>query len=40
MLPYYLDEFMWREQYGTTVRQAFNNILADTAQQYPVVNRS
>ena len=33
-LPY-LDEFMWRERHGTA-RQAFNNIIADIALQYPV----
>ena len=35
-LPSYLDEFMWRERYGRTKSTAFNNIMADIAQQYPV----
>ena len=35
-LPSYLDEFMWRECHGTTARQAFNNVIADIALQYPV----
>jgi len=35
-LPSYLDEFMWRELYGRTKSTAFNNIMADIAQQYPV----
>ena len=32
----YLDEFMYRESYGNTAREAFNNILSDIADQYPV----
>ena len=35
-LPSYLDEHMWREWYGSTRRQALENILSDIAQQYPV----
>ena len=35
-LPSYLDEFMWREQYGITKIDAFQNILAHIKQQYPV----
>lgn len=31
----YLDEFMWRERYGSTKAEAFNSILADIAHQYP-----
>ncbi|QQP51326.1 Uncharacterized protein FKW44_012650 [Caligus rogercresseyi] len=27
MLPSHLDEFMWREAYGKTPEEAFNNIL-------------
>ena len=32
----YLDEFMYREMYGNTTREAFNNILSDIADQYLV----
>ena len=32
----YLDEFMWRERYGKTAREAFFNICGDIAAQYPV----
>jgi transposase-like protein len=35
-LPGYLDEFMWRERYGTTAAEAFENIVRDIAFQYPV----
>ena len=35
-VPSYLDEFMWRERYGTTARQAYDSIISDIAQQYPV----
>ena len=32
----YLDEFMWRERYGKTAREAYFNICGDIAAQYPV----
>lgn len=32
----YLDEFMWREKFGTTSRDAWFNIIRDIAQQYSV----
>ena len=35
-LPSYLDEFMWRERYGKTARDALENIMRDIAQQYQV----
>ena len=35
-LPSYLDEFMWLERHGSTVRQAFDNICRDIALKYPV----
>ena len=35
-LPSYLDEFMWRERYGTTASSSLDNIIADIATQYPV----
>ena len=35
-LPSYLDEFMWRERYGTTASSALEAIIADIAAQYPV----
>ena len=35
-LPGYLDEFMWRERYGKTTADAFDNIVRDIATQYPV----
>lgn len=34
-LPGYLDEFMWRERYGKSKADAFNNIMRDIAAQYP-----
>ena len=35
-LPSYLDEFMWRERYGTTADQAVQSLMTDIAAQYPV----
>ena len=35
-LPSYLDEFMWFERHGTTVRQAFDNICRDIDLKYPI----
>ena len=35
-LPSYLDEFMWRERYGSTAQEAFTSLMSDIAQQYPV----
>ena len=35
-LPSYLDEFMWRERFGQTARDALQNIMINIAQQYPV----
>ena len=35
-LALHLDEFMWRERYGTTAGQAFTNVCADISTQYPV----
>ena len=35
-LPSYLDEFMWRERYGTTAQQALDKILEHIADIYPV----
>ena len=35
-IPSYLDEFMWRERHGPTKQAAFNSIIRDIAQQYPV----
>ena len=36
MLDGYLDEFMWRERYGSTRRDAFENLCRDIALWYPV----
>ena len=36
MLAGYLDEFMWRERYGVTRREAFNKLCRDIALWYPV----
>lgn len=35
-LPSYLDEFMWRERYGSTSQEAFNSVLRDISLQYVV----
>ena len=35
-VPSYLDEFMWRERFGKTSREAMDSIIRDIAQQYPV----
>ena len=35
-LATYLDEFMWRERYGDTNLNCYNNIIRDIAFQYPV----
>ena len=34
-LPEYLDEFMWRERYGKTDEEAFENLTSDIASRYP-----
>ena len=36
MLDGYLDEFMWKERYGTTKREAFQNLCRDISLWYPV----
>ena len=36
MLPGYLDEFMWRDRYGQTVLQCFDNIKSHIAELYPL----
>ena len=38
LLPSYLDEVQWRQMYGKKTVEAFNNILAQIAQFYPVNN--
>ena len=35
-LPSYLNEFMWRERYRKSSKEAWDNIIQDIAQQYPV----
>ena len=35
-VPSYLDEFMWRERFVKTPREAKNGIMHDIAQQYPI----
>ena len=35
-IPGYLDEFMWREHFGKTAREALDGIIHDISQQYPV----
>ena len=36
MLTGYLDEFMWKERYGSTRREVFDNLCRDIALWYPV----
>ena len=36
MVPGYLDEYMWRERYGATSSESFDNILAHISQRYPI----
>ena len=36
MMAGYLDEFMWKERYGTTRREAFQSLCRDIALWYPV----
>lgn len=36
MMEGYLDEFMWKERYGTTRREAFQSLCRDIALWYPV----
>ena len=35
-LPLHLDEFLWRERYGTTAGEVFTNVCTDISRQYPV----
>jgi len=35
-IPAYLDEFMWRERYGKTTDDAFNNILGHITERHPL----
>lgn len=35
-MPSYFDEFMWRERYGDTDNNCYNNIIRDINIQYPV----
>ena len=35
-LPSYLDEYMWRERFGKTASDAFENIIVHIAEYYPV----
>ena len=32
----YLDEFMWRERFGTTTEEALSNIISHIAWKYPL----
>ena len=36
-LPSYLDERMWRDRWGTSTEDAFNNLCKCIAEQYPVL---
>ena len=38
LLPSYLDEFQWRQMWGKKTTEAFDSILAQIAQFYPVNN--
>ena len=35
-LASFLDEYMYRERYGRTIRDMFDNIFGDIAYQYPI----
>ena len=35
-IPGYLDEFMWRERFGKTAREALDGVMHDISQQYSV----
>ena len=34
MVPAYLDEFMWRQRFGKTADECFNNILNHISEFY------
>ena len=34
-LPSYLDEWMWRDRWGTTTKIAFHNLCGHISEQYP-----
>ena len=36
LIPSYIDEFMWRQFYGSTASEAFDNILLHISQRYPI----
>ena len=36
LFPGYLDERMWHDRWATTADAAFNNIISQIAEQYPV----
>ena len=36
-LPEYLDEFMWREKFGRTVKEAHDNGICHISERYPLL---
>ena len=35
-IPFYLDEFMWRERFGRTSSEAFHNMLEHITNKHPL----
>ena len=35
-LPEYLDEFMWRERFGRTAKEAYDSMIGHITERYPL----